>query len=71
MAGLGDQYRLVYNLKAAPGRNGEDNGLAFLQDKDPNARGLAIILKEDAQHKLTWLEETEARNIIKQLNDLI
>ncbi len=66
MSGLGDKYRLLYNRKAAPGNS--DNSLEFLQDHYRDARGLAIILKEDGKDGLTWLEEKEARDMIAKFS---
>ncbi|NCB33126.1 MAG: hypothetical protein EOM64_04485, partial [Erysipelotrichia bacterium] len=65
---LKEQYQLVYNRKAAPGA--EDNRLEFLLEHNPNARGLAIILKKDGKDGLTWLEEPEAREIIAQFSNM-
>ena len=67
---LNDPYRIVYNRKASPS-NKHDNTLFFLQNFDPNARGCAIILKEDTNGNLISLTEEEANQISSQLRMLL
>ncbi len=63
---LSDPYRIVYNLRAAPGRD-SDNLIEMLRMKDPYARGTAIVMKETEDGTLTWLSYDEAVNVKKKL----
>ncbi|MDO5121954.1 MAG: hypothetical protein Q4D46_07755 [Erysipelotrichaceae bacterium] len=67
---LGDPYQIVYNKTAHPSPY-EDNSMSFLKEKDPNAKGLAIVMKKDKDGKVSWLSEVEARAIIKTLTPLL
>ncbi len=67
---LGEPYRIVYN-RLANRSVYEDNSLKLLQGTDPNAKGLAIILKESSDGTLNWLNEVEARTIISTLEPIL
>lgn len=59
---LGDPYRIVYNKRTTPSLQ-YDDALVMLKDKDPDARGVAIVLKQDDKGHLTWLQEEEGRKV--------
>ena len=63
---LGRQYRIVYNTAEVPSGRYDDQ-IGLLSIRDPNARGVAILLKQSSETGLTWLDEAEARHIAKVL----
>ncbi|MBR4445286.1 MAG: hypothetical protein IKS37_05275 [Solobacterium sp.] len=63
---LGKQYRIVYNAAEVPSARYDDL-LTLVLDRDPSARGVAIILKVSDDNGLTYLEEAEARYLAKIL----
>ena len=63
---LGRQYRIVYNAAETPSGRYDDL-LTVISDRDPSARGVAIILKQDAENGPTFLDEAEARYLAKIL----
>ena len=64
---LGKHYRLIYNtIEEASPRY--DDRLTILSYRDPEARGVAIILKRDDKGAVTWLDEKEARSIIERFH---
>ena len=67
---LGEPYRIVYN-RTARSSVYEDNALKLLRSTDPDARGLAIIMKEKRGGTLNWLSEVEARTIIRTLEPIL
>lgn len=66
MPELGKQYRIVYNCAEITSPRYDDQVRVLLQ-RDPTARGVAIIMKRDTTSGLTWLEEEEAEAIAKKL----
>lgn len=65
---LGFPYVVIHNRTAAPGST--DNHLRILDSVDPDARGLAVILKEKADGSLVGLDQKEAERIKQILSVL-
>lgn len=63
---LGKQYRIIYNAAEVPSRR-YDDAIALLSLRDPDAHGVAIIMKRSADDLLCWLDESEARTIARKL----
>lgn len=70
MPDLGREYRIVYNAAEVPSPR-YDDAILVLNYRDPSARGVAIILKRDAENGIQWLEETEARTIARKLKNMM
>ncbi len=62
---LGKEYRLIYNAAEEPSERYDDR-LLILSYRDPEARGVAIILKRDESNMIQWLDEREARSIVNR-----
>lgn len=60
---LGEDYIIVYNGAEEPSDRYDDR-LRILLQRDPEARGVAIILKRTKQHGVTWLTHKEAKQIL-------
>ena len=58
---LGSEYRIIYNASEKPSERYDDS-LAILSNRDSKAKGVAIILKRDA-NGIHYLNEAEARKI--------
>ncbi len=67
---LGEPYQIVFNRSAAPGAQA-DNSLAILKDTEPDAKGLALVIKKTGDDQYTWLEEEEARTIENALKAIL
>lgn len=67
---LSDPYRLVYNLNAA-GSFRENNLLDLLTGQDPQARGTAIVMKQNPDGTLSGLTLEEAREVQNSLGALL
>ncbi len=67
---LDKQYVFVYNKLAYPSKVG-DTIIPKLKLNEPDAKGLVIVLKQEKDGSLTWLEELEAREIEKKLTTLL
>jgi len=67
MPELGTNYVIIYNSAEIPSVRCDDQ-IATLRFRDPEARGVAIILKRDHAKGLTWLTIEEARWIRDQLS---
>ncbi|MGM9917750.1 MAG: hypothetical protein ACI316_00440, partial [Lactimicrobium massiliense] len=70
MPDLGREYRIVYNAAEVPSPR-YDDAILVLNYRDPSARGVAIILKRDAENGIQWLEESEARTIARKLKNMM
>lgn len=66
MPELGKEYRIVYNGAEIPSPRYDDQ-IRVLAQRDPAARGVAIILKRDSSKGIQWLDEEEAEQIAKKL----
>ena len=64
---LGKQYRIIYNTAEVPSPRYDDL-LKILSYRDPEARGVAVIVKRDPDKGIQWLEEREARLIDAKLS---
>ena len=58
---LGSEYRIIYNASEKPSERYDDS-LAILSNRDSKAKGVAIILKRDA-NGIHYLNGAEARKI--------
>ncbi len=67
---LNKPYVFVYNTLAYPSKS-EETVLPTLKLNQPGVHGLVIVLKKKDNGELTWLEESEAREIEKTLTTLI
>lgn len=67
MPTLGREYRIIYNTAEIPSRR-YDDAIAILSLRDPDAHGVAIIMKRNADDRLCWLDESEARSIVRKLS---
>ena len=65
---LGSEYRIIYNASQTPSQRYDDS-LAVLADRDPSARGVAIILRRDPKKGIQYLSEQEARTILEKLRE--
>ena len=65
---LGNEYRIIYNAAQSPSQRYDDS-LAILADRDPSARGVAIILRRDPKKGICTLSEPEARSILEKLRN--
>ena len=68
MPSLGSEYRIIYNASQTPSQRYDDS-LAVLADRDPSARGVAIILRRDPKKGIQYLSEQEARTILEKLRE--
>ncbi len=66
MPELGKEYRVIYNAVEEPSQRFDDR-IQILAERDPSARGVAVILKRDPEKGITWLDEAEARKIAERL----
>jgi hypothetical protein len=66
MPALGREYRIIYNAAEIPSHRYDDS-IALLSLRDPDAHGVAIIMKRNADNLLCWLDENEARVIARKL----
>lgn len=64
---LGKQYRIIYNAAEIQSPRYDDQ-LKLLSYRDPEAKGVAIIVRRDPDKGIQWLEEREARTIVAKLN---
>ncbi len=68
MPELGKEYRIIYNAAQRPSPRYDDQ-LAILANRDPSAKGVAIILKRDPEEGIQYLTEEEARAVCDQLSE--
>ena len=70
MPSIGNEYRIIYNAAQSPSQR-YDDALAVLADRDPSARGVAIILRRDPKKGICYLKEQEARTVLEKLRNLM
>lgn len=66
MPQLGSEYRIIYNASQTPSQRYDDR-LSILAQRDPSAKGVAIILRRDPKKGICYLTEAEARTIADKL----
>jgi hypothetical protein len=64
---LGNDYIFVYNSVEEPSEK-EDDLITVLGGTDPNAHGLAVILKRSNDGGIEWLSAPEAEEIVRFLS---
>ena len=65
---LSSEYRIIYNASQSPSPR-YDDALAILADRDPSAKGVAIILRRDPKKGICYLSEAEARTLLQKLKN--